>query len=511
MDPSKYCHNVKRMRNEEGAESSNVKSLTWELKENDSEVVKRRKGVFPEFKPKKRVKEKTTNVLLEAQTFNKDETNNHPALLHGVTPVQANSDFEIVKIQPTPEPMSLREKMLRIAGMFEETQEDEQDSDSDATGDIIASCRPTKSAGLPVEMQTSNSLCQFKGDTKSSAIAVMCDVNTGKNNEKKDKSILFSNKIISGTTLGDDRFSKDQGKTQSKMSQNSLKPFSFKGTMLLRGRSENCKPNKLATEMSHSDLVHENGDILPNRKSQGNSDIIPVCSVSRALSPIAMHGERTKNKAVVSGTKDEFSSGWIYRGEELVVPISAETSSSESDYDSEDYESLAARTPKLGSSRIGSEEAQMTKLVKKGDNVDNPNSGVHNKAVESEQNQSVRSSGVLTPDSSLVNKRGEKEDFSDTEEARLSGPGRSSEKDKGRCMENPKPSRKEVCKTGERSSLAVTLKSRKCSGVQSDSSLLDKHNTDNQKRLTSLRQCQKKAQSQKFLIQQSLKTVVSFV
>ena len=57
LDPSKHCHQIKRIKDdEEDDNANNVKKLTWELQEKDSAVMKKIKGEFPDYKPKKKKK-----------------------------------------------------------------------------------------------------------------------------------------------------------------------------------------------------------------------------------------------------------------------------------------------------------------------------------------------------------------------------------------------------------------------------------------------------------------------
>ncbi|XP_060062959.1 nucleolar protein 8-like [Ylistrum balloti] len=54
VDPSKFCHNSKRMKDDMEMSDTGIQNLTWTIDTNDSEMVKRRKGEFPAWKQKKR-------------------------------------------------------------------------------------------------------------------------------------------------------------------------------------------------------------------------------------------------------------------------------------------------------------------------------------------------------------------------------------------------------------------------------------------------------------------------
>ncbi|XP_066528630.1 nucleolar protein 8 [Hoplias malabaricus] len=61
-DPSKHCHNIKKLEAEEGV--TPVSKLTWELDGGDDEISKKRRGEFPP--QKKRLKKATTDLDLSS-------------------------------------------------------------------------------------------------------------------------------------------------------------------------------------------------------------------------------------------------------------------------------------------------------------------------------------------------------------------------------------------------------------------------------------------------------------
>ncbi|KAF4094009.1 hypothetical protein AMELA_G00007890 [Ameiurus melas] len=68
-DPSKHCHNIKKLETEDGF--TPVSKLTWQIDDGDEEISKRRRGVFP---PQKKRPTKTKNKSLDPSTIPYSET-----------------------------------------------------------------------------------------------------------------------------------------------------------------------------------------------------------------------------------------------------------------------------------------------------------------------------------------------------------------------------------------------------------------------------------------------------
>ncbi|XP_033746768.1 nucleolar protein 8-like isoform X2 [Pecten maximus] len=70
VDPSKFCHNSKRMK-EDNMEVSDtgIQNLTWSIDTKDSEMIKRRKGEFPTWKQKKKKRNSDADMKLLADYY----------------------------------------------------------------------------------------------------------------------------------------------------------------------------------------------------------------------------------------------------------------------------------------------------------------------------------------------------------------------------------------------------------------------------------------------------------
>ncbi|XP_069141521.1 nucleolar protein 8-like [Argopecten irradians] len=87
VDPSKFCHNSKRMK-EETMEVSDtgVHDLTWSIDTKDSEMIKRRKGEFPSWNPKKKKRSSDVDIQSLADFYESFRTGS----------TSKNTDFEVV-------------------------------------------------------------------------------------------------------------------------------------------------------------------------------------------------------------------------------------------------------------------------------------------------------------------------------------------------------------------------------------------------------------------------------
>ncbi|XP_021347023.1 nucleolar protein 8-like isoform X2 [Mizuhopecten yessoensis] len=90
VDPSKFCHNSKRIKEDDMENSdTGVQNLTWKIDTKDSEVIKRRKGEFPAWKQKKKKQTADADMKLLAnyyESFTKTNAEN----------TSNNTDFEVV-------------------------------------------------------------------------------------------------------------------------------------------------------------------------------------------------------------------------------------------------------------------------------------------------------------------------------------------------------------------------------------------------------------------------------
>ena len=95
IDPSKYTHNMKKLKDDQSGDIGGVSSekLTWQLEDDDSEIVKKRKGDFPSWKSNKRQLESYSHFPHTASDKQKNT-------LDGLFPNYDN-DMEIVPISNT--------------------------------------------------------------------------------------------------------------------------------------------------------------------------------------------------------------------------------------------------------------------------------------------------------------------------------------------------------------------------------------------------------------------------
>lgn len=61
-DPSKYCHNIRKLERSDLDETPSVTQLTWEVEGGDDDISKKRRGEFPPFEPIKPKKSRTETV-----------------------------------------------------------------------------------------------------------------------------------------------------------------------------------------------------------------------------------------------------------------------------------------------------------------------------------------------------------------------------------------------------------------------------------------------------------------
>ncbi|KAL3853055.1 hypothetical protein ACJMK2_016637 [Sinanodonta woodiana] len=135
VDPSKFTHNLKMLKpeqNEEDAGIINPDSLTWKLDDTeDTELSRKRKGIFPEFKSKHKIQKHLDTGSL--QTRKSDD-----------------SDFEIVTMKPKKKLLKHNSSSAMVDFdkdvMDKSTAEDvDEDSYSSAdTDEIISMSKKTK-------------------------------------------------------------------------------------------------------------------------------------------------------------------------------------------------------------------------------------------------------------------------------------------------------------------------------------------------------------------------------
>lgn len=71
-DPSKYCHNIRKLDRSTEDQTTPVNQLTWELQGGDDDISKKRRGEFPPYEPPRPKKRQTdTNNGQDAERKNR--------------------------------------------------------------------------------------------------------------------------------------------------------------------------------------------------------------------------------------------------------------------------------------------------------------------------------------------------------------------------------------------------------------------------------------------------------
>ncbi|KAM4740986.1 nucleolar protein 8 isoform 2-T2 [Anableps anableps] len=88
-DPSKYCHNIRRLDRNSPDETPSVTQLTWEVEGGDDDISKKRRGEFPPYEPIKPKKTRTDPVdslnAFGRSRSNQAQTSDRNAEVHQLT------------------------------------------------------------------------------------------------------------------------------------------------------------------------------------------------------------------------------------------------------------------------------------------------------------------------------------------------------------------------------------------------------------------------------------------
>ncbi|XP_029006137.1 nucleolar protein 8 [Betta splendens] len=85
-DPSKYCHNIRKLDRDATVEPTPVTQLTWEVQGGDDDISKKRRGEFPPYQPP-RPKKSRTNVVNSCNTAAKTKPSQ---IVEAVNPTEAH-------------------------------------------------------------------------------------------------------------------------------------------------------------------------------------------------------------------------------------------------------------------------------------------------------------------------------------------------------------------------------------------------------------------------------------
>ncbi|XP_023119784.2 nucleolar protein 8 isoform X2 [Amphiprion ocellaris] len=179
-DPSKYCHNIRRLDRQEVDGSTPVTQLTWQVQGGHDDISKRRRGEFPPYELPQRKKIRTDEVNSHdaaGKTRSEHPVNSvHQTEARHVTngfqprPAQrtwrrdsdVDSDEEIRRLvanQQTSHDALQQDDSLEVVGLDylekcgHKGEKDEDDYDSADTDEIFASGKPPQTPGKPPPTQ----------------------------------------------------------------------------------------------------------------------------------------------------------------------------------------------------------------------------------------------------------------------------------------------------------------------------------------------------------------------
>ncbi|XP_013870757.1 nucleolar protein 8 [Austrofundulus limnaeus] len=165
-DPSKYCHNIRRLDRNAADESTPVTQLTWEVQGGDDDISKKRRGEFPPFKPPRPKKTRTDAVNSDSFRHTSEQTqihrlanrseppaNHRPARREGRCWSDSDSDEELRRLVAAEQTshdalqQEVQDDSLEVVGVDflvrskQKDEEDEEDYDSADTDELFASRR----------------------------------------------------------------------------------------------------------------------------------------------------------------------------------------------------------------------------------------------------------------------------------------------------------------------------------------------------------------------------------
>ncbi|XP_063444747.1 nucleolar protein 8-like isoform X2 [Mytilus trossulus] len=247
VDPSKFCHNVKRMKEEETSTVSTGKILTLEMEDVDSEIYRKRKGEFPKWtkKPNKQ-KKYDFEALKEKYLNDKTEINLN---------LNKEPDFEVVSGDAIVDP---------LGQTF-----DSDDADSDS---YYTSLKDSRSRSFSKKVTPESSDESDSDDSINKTVSCSVDI--------AESKIRQNGEISPKDPVENIDVSKLRSNTQNKLPSNYVqekktkpKIQPFKGTKILYENTESDKcEDANSLESTYIKVIDSNKNI--NAKSKKDDIVI---------------------------------------------------------------------------------------------------------------------------------------------------------------------------------------------------------------------------------------------
>ncbi|KAK3605796.1 hypothetical protein CHS0354_002407 [Potamilus streckersoni] len=562
VDPSKFTHNLKMIKpdhNEEEAGIINPDSLTWKLDDsNDTEITRKRKGIFPEWKSKHKIPKHLDTE--SHQHRNSDE-----------------SDFEIVTMMP-------KKKLLKhnsssamadvdVKDLVDKSTEDvDEDSYSSAdTDEIISFSKRTKgdlnksNIDFSRSFTTSTPNClmngmEFKSNLKSNKSVALNAHMQSKDKEKSGNTASFSNKlknsydntVVSSSSSAVESFTKvkdfkaKKSGTKIPYSENEQKMPTmqeFKGTKSLYDKEEKRDTHMLSgtacnvSAINSSRLVPEFHISVQNSalrrknidsdhcsvKSDDTDEIInlskkagQVYSTLRDKSiPNSQKNSRPSLILTDKTVVDEFSGGFVDMDSRQTVSENDDTDDEESDFEAFAKKELQ----KFEKSRTGE-----TSVYSKGHLVDKEIVKLRSKEIgkssslvtKSDKDKKVVHSLSTGRNSPIINDTVKSAKVMPRETKKMEGK-KDTQLEKNKIME-VESKQKIVEKQQDKDKRKVDYNNQILKQQSDDQTRLDTKKDDNnvriltkksddQKRLETVKRKQKEVEAQKMLIKKALSSI----
>ncbi|XP_076110217.1 nucleolar protein 8-like isoform X1 [Mytilus galloprovincialis] len=410
VDPSKFCHNVKRMKEEETSTVSTGKNLTLEMEDVDSEIYRKRKGEFPKWtrKPNKQ-KKYDFEALKEKYLNNNTEINEN---------LNKEPDFEVVSGDAIVDRLgqtfdsddgdsdsyytSLKDSRSRSFSK-KDTPESSDESNSDASIEEIVSCSAEiaeskiKQIGdiSPKDTVENMDVLKFRSNTQNKLPSNYVQ-------EKKTKPKI---QPFKGTKILYENTESDKCKDANSLESNSIKVFdsnknlnakispgqitrdnfeSKKDLVIQKNKSNKTegsatplvlKDQKKSQKQPPQIVLAEDDD---GNDSASSADTDEIINKSKCMSPTddsdrmfnnvfefsPLLSSKGKNSGKIDGsTVNEYSSGLI--GGEIPEGYESSYSYSADDSDDSDFEKFALKQSQKAKEMNTKETEKQASPVKK--------------------------------------------------------------------------------------------------------------------------------------------------
>ncbi|XP_052061672.1 nucleolar protein 8-like [Mytilus californianus] len=546
VDPSKFCHNVKRMKEEETTSVSTKKHLTLEIEDVDSEIVRKRKGEFPEWtsKPNKQkkydfeaLKEKYLNNKTDIRSENLNKEPDFEVVSKDTVVSRLGQTFDSDNSDSDSYYKSLKDSRSKS---FSKTylSESSDGYNSDVSSDESVSCSGD------VDLDVSDSKTKQNGkisqkdnmeniDVTKFRFSNYNELTSNYVQEKKSKPKIqpfkgtkrLYEKTESDTCKGTNRLESNPAKAfDTKITPNvKISPchntrdnFESKKEDLLIQKNKSNKTERSVTPLVLKDMKKKSqkppSQIFPHGDDDGNvsassADTDEIINKSKCMSPIEdtdrmfnnifefspLLSSKGKNSGKIDGsTVGEYSSGLI-KGEIHENENSSENFSTD-DSDESDFEKFALKQSQKAKEMNKKEPAKQAPLVKKNE-IEN----------SSQKTDKVLENCKLNVKSRIERKSDMNEDEAKDDDSFINFQNDLTSKPlKGKNIQNEKLSKSLVNNDDK-----LKEKTSETQNFSSKSTTKEKKpNKDtNEKRLESLKQKQKETLAKKSAIQNALANI----